>query len=256
MRLWRAHGLRNDYLVYEAGPALTPELVRAICDRHGGVGSDGVLEPLPGRDGADFGLRIHNPDGSEAEKSGNGLRIYAHWRQHEAGAPEEFSVWTPGGRVRCNVAGDQVVVDMGTARFWGPETLAGQEAWRVNVGNPHAVIFGQPTDWRVAGAAVEASVPGRTNVQFVRVVGGAAEAFIWERGAGETMSSGSSACAVAVVCVRRGLLASPVEVRMPGGSLLIEVGEQLRMRGPVEAVGRVVLAEAWVARARGHAAST
>jgi diaminopimelate epimerase len=234
----------------ESGEPLSPPLVRALCDRHRGVGGDGVLEPVAPREGAEFGLRIHNPDGSEAEKSGNGLRIFAHWLVSQRGAEADFRVWTPGGLVRCHVAGTDVTVEMGSFRAWGPEVLAGEEAWRVDVGNPHAVIFGWPEDWRARGAAVEQSVPGRTNVQFVEVRGGVAYARIWERGAGETLSSGSSACAVAVAGVRRGLLTSPVEVRMAGGALAIEVGEALTMRGPVEGVGRIVVQPGWVERRR------
>ncbi len=250
MRFWRAHGLGNDYLVLEAGPPLTPALVRAVCDRHRGVGSDGILQPVPPAGAADYGLRIHNPDGSEAEKSGNGLRIFAQWLVLERGAPPAFTVWTAGGVVRCEVAGDDVRVAMGPARSWGPETLAGHEAWRVDVGNPHAVIFAWPEDWQRVGAAVEASVPGRTNVQFVRVEEGRVYARIWERGAGETMSSGSSACAVATVCVRRGLVPSPVQVQMEGGVLTVAVWEELDLRGPVEAIGRFEVDVGWL-RARG-----
>ena len=248
MQLWRAHGLGNDYLVLESGEALTPALVQAVCDRHLGVGSDGILEPVAGRDGAPYGLRIHNPDGSQAEKSGNGLRIYAHWLVHRRGAASSFAVWTPGGTVGCAVQGEQVRVEMGAARVWGPDVLAGEAAWRVDVGNPHAVVFAWPDDWRARGAVVEGSVPGRTNVQFVRVHEGRVEARIWERGAGETRSSGSSACAVAAVCGARGLVGSAVRVHMEGGALDVELGPSLTLRGPVEAVGVVVVEPGWVAR--------
>ena len=245
MRFWRAHGLGNDYLVFEGGTSLSPSLVRAVCDRHRGVGSDGILEPVAANDGADFGLRIHNPDGSEAEKSGNGLRIYAHWRVHQRGASPRFTVWTPGGVVRCEVSGDTVRVGMGPARAWGPERLCGYDAWRVDVGNPHAVVFAQPDDWRAVGGAIETSVAGRTNVQFVDVDGGIAHARIWEVGAGETLSSGSSACAVASVYVARGLLTSPVTVRMEGGDLTVAVEDELLLVGPVEAIGRVDVHPPW-----------
>ncbi|MFN7143233.1 MAG: diaminopimelate epimerase [Myxococcota bacterium] len=250
MRLFRSHGLGNDYLVYEAGPPLTPALVRAICDRHEGVGSDGVLEPVPARDGADFGLRIHNPDGSEAEKSGNGLRIYADWLVRAQGAPAVFTVWTAGGVVRCEV-GEEVRVAMGRARLVGRETLAGMETDRVDVGNPHAVVASIPEDWEARGAVIERSVPGRTNVQFVEPVDGhTLRARVWERGAGRTKSSGSSACAVATVGVARGWVRSPVRVEMEGGVLGVVVGEDgsVDLRGPVEPVGRVEVDAGWVAR--------
>ncbi len=224
---------------------LPSALVRDVCDRHHGIGSDGILEPVAPQGGADYGLRIHNPDGSEAEKSGNGLRIFAHWLVHERHAPPRFRVWTLGGVVTCAVSGDEVRVGMGPARIWGPECLAGHDAWRVDVGNPHAVVFARPADWQRVGAAVETSVPGRTNVQFVEVREGVAFASIWERGAGETLSSGSSACAVAAVCVHRGLLASPVTVRMGGGDLVVRVGAELDLIGPVEAIGRVEVRPEW-----------
>lgn len=240
MRFWRAHGLGNDYLVLESGEALGPELVRALCDRHTGVGSDGILEPTPG------GLRIHNPDGSEAEKSGNGLRIFAHWLVRRRAAAPEFELQTRGGAVRCAVHGDRVQVDMGPARV-GPEVeLAGTRVIRVDLGNPHAVALGIPSDWLSRGPRIETAVPGRTNVQFVEIREGVAHARIWERGAGHTRSSGSSACAVAAVCVDRGLLPSPLTVRMEGGDLSIEVGATVRMEGPVEAVGLIELLPSWL----------
>ncbi len=255
VRFWRAHGLGNDYLVLaEPEGDLTPTRVRAVCDRHRGLGSDGVLEPLPPRDGCDVGLRIHNPDGSEAEKSGNGLRIFAHWLRHQRGFPAAFSVWTAGGAVRCHVDGDTVTVDMGVARIVEETNLCGVEVVRVDVGNPHAVVLSGwealpagIASWQALGAQIELAVPGRTNVQLVRVVGGVAEARIWERGAGETLASGSSACAVARVCVARGLLTSPVTVRMEGGDLRVEVGEHgaLRMTGPVEGVGTLLPDASW-----------
>jgi len=247
MRFWRAHGLGNDYLVLESGERLAPALVRALCDRHTGLGSDGILEPVPPREGADHGLRIHNPDGSEAEKSGNGLRIYARWLVR-GGAPANVRVWTPGGVVEAWVEGDDVRVDMGPARTWGPETLAGFACFRVDIGNPHAVVLDPVADWRAAGAAIERSVPGRTNVQFATLRDGDVNATVWERGAGETASSGSSACAVATVVVERGLARSPVAVRMPGGVLTVSVGTTLVLGGPVEPVATLDVDPGWLAR--------
>ncbi len=247
MRFWRAHGLGNDYLVLESGEALTPALVRAICDRHTGLGSDGILEPVAARDGADYGLRIHNPDGSEAEKSGNGLRIYARWLVR-MGAPANFRAWTPGGVVEAWVDGDEVQIDMGPARTWGPEVLAGVSCLRVDIGNPHAVVLDAVGDWRAAGQAIEHSVPGRTNVQFVTLRDSEVHATVWERGAGETASSGSSACAVAAVVVAQGLARSPVTVHMPGGDLSVTVGPTLLLAGPVEPIATLVLDPAWLAR--------
>lgn len=267
MRLYRSHGLGNDYLVLEEGPApgpLTPALVRAVCHRNEGIGSDGVLEPVPPEGGADYGLRIHNPDGSEAEKSGNGLRIYADWLVRERGAPASFTVWTPGGVVRCQVGrrgvdGARVRVAMGRAIVGEPRDFAGITAWPVDIGNPHAVVLGLSEDWEAIGARVEHAVAGRTNVQFVTFTGASEiTARVWERGAGRTLSSGSSACAVAAVGVVLGRVASPVRVEMEGGALQVEVGVDgsVDLEGPVEPIGRIEVAAGWLAcrLARGRAA--
>lgn len=249
MRFIRSHGLGNDYLILESGEALPPALVRAVCDRHTGLGSDGILEPIPGREGVAFGVRIHNPDGSEAEKSGNGLRIYAHWRA--GGIPSTFRVWTAGGVVGCQVQGDHVRVTMGVAHVGEAVDHGGHTFHPVDIGNPHHVCFEQPADWRALAAAVEHSVPGRTNVQFAHIdAPHRVHVSVWERGAGETRSSGSSACAVVAVAVARGLLRSPVTVEMAGGSLLVEVAEDgtVTMEGPVEPIAIVVVDERWLMR--------
>ena len=251
MRLFRSHGLGNDYLVLTDGTALSPSLVRAICDRHVGVGSDGILEPVDARDGAAYGLRIHNPDGSEAEKSGNGIRIFAHWLVRARGAPAEFDVWTPGGVVRCAVEGDDVRVQMGRARVLPVVTSCGMRATPVDLGNPHHVVLDVPANWRELGARIEQAVPGRTNVQFVEVRGARDLGVkVWERGAGETRSSGSSACAAAAVCVAAGLVASPVRVRMEGGDLRVTVTRDgdVELQGPVEAIAEIDVGAEWLRR--------
>lgn len=258
MQLWRAHGLGNDYLVWE-GPPLKPALVVALCDRHRGVGGDGVLEPTRSAR-ADFGVRIWNPDGSVAEKSGNGLRIFSRYLVGERGAPVRHSIDT-GTDVVHSVVGDALVtVEMGTAVFDVVE-----ERWEVtgdalvvttlSVGNPHCVTFTDaPLDtlpWRRWGEALEVHphFPQRTNVQVARVVEpGVVEIRIWERGAGPTLASGSSSCAVAAAAVHTGRLApGAVEVRMPGGVLQVEVRSDLALRltGPVEPVGRIHLDPGW-----------
>lgn len=250
MRFHRCHGLSNDYLLLETGESLTPELVRAICDRHVGVGADGILEPVAGPDGMP-GLRIHNPDGSEAEKSGNGLRIFAHW--YARGAPADFAVWTLGGVVRCSVRGDHVRVEMGTATVGEVRSVAGYPFYPVDLGNPHHVCFSDCPDWERVAPLVEVSTPERTNVQLADVVAPhRARVRIWERGAGETRSSGSSACAVAAAAVATGRLRSPVTVDMDGGTLLVDVGEGLEvtMEGPVEPIATVVVDPAWLKRRR------
>lgn len=275
MRLYRAHGLGNDYLVLEDGPPLDAALARDLCDRHRGVGGDGVLEPVAAT-GADHAVRILNPDGSIAEKSGNGLRIYARWLRDRRGAGARFTVSTGFETVTCAVDDDAVTVAMGRARFSGaPGVLPAVQLLgfafpigdhdvvlhAVSVGNPHCVVFRDEADldalpWREWGRTLETLplYPNRTNVQIARVAGPAElEARIWERGAGETSASGSSACAVAAVAVRTGRVApGPITVRMPGGVLHVRVSAELdlELRGPVEPIGVIDVDPAWLASRR------
>lgn len=255
MRLYRAHGLGNDYLVLETGDPLDPDRVRAICDRHRGVGSDGILEPIAGGS-ADYGVRIWNPDGSIAEKSGNGLRIYARWLA-DRGAKPSFTVWTGHDTVTCEVGADEIAVAMGRARVSTPETVDEHVVSVVSVGNPHCVVFvdrdPDEVPWRAWGASLEVHprFPARTNVQIARRVDDAtAVARIWERGAGETLASGSSACAIAAAGVATGRLKpGRIAIHMPGGTLAIDVTAELDLvlRGPVEVIGRIEVDPRWLA---------
>src|SRR5581483_2085138 len=225
----KGHGLGNDYLVLEESdlPApLAPDAIARLCDRHRGVGSDGVLLRVA-TTRADFGLRIFNPDGSEAEKSGNGLRIFAKYLWDHGGArTERFTVDTPGGLVECQLHVRDgrvgfVTVEMGRATVQAREIpVAGVEgeavdlalaladgtrltATAVSVGNPHCVVFVDALDegaCRRLGPLVERhpAFPHRTNVQLARPHGpDLVEILIWERGAGYTLASGSSSCAAA-----------------------------------------------------------
>lgn len=281
--VFRGHGLGNDYLVVNPDDLtfkLTPKAIKLICDRNWGVGSDGILALAPSRK-ADFGLRIFNPDGSEAEKSGNGLRIFARYL-HATGRTRKkrFTVETKGGLVTIDLHVDRhgdastATVEMGTATF-APESLpcslevpeliqqpidaAGHSLifTGVSVGNPHCIVF-RPAgkfwsreDLLKLGPALEnhALFPKRTNVQLA-VPTGPKEIFIliWERGAGETQASGSSSCAAASAAVRLGLVRSPVTVKMPGGSLKIHVGDDfnLTMKGPVAEVARGAFSPSFV----------
>lgn len=250
MRFLKAHGLGNDYLVLESGGPITPDLCRAICHRHTGLGSDGILEPAPAG-ACDHGVTIWNPDGSIAEKSGNGLRIYAHWLHagHDAGA--QFSVWTGSCAVDCTIGDEAITIAMGTGSAVAIALdVDGDERplVEVDLGNPHCVWFvDEPLDalpWRRWGAVLEthAHFVNRTNVQVVRLVEGVPHIRIWERGAGETSASGSSSCAVVVAAVATGRLAPGMHaVHMPGGVLEVAVDAQLAvtLRGPVAVVGRM-----------------
>lgn len=280
---FRGHGLGNDYLVMdpkELGFKLTPKNVERICNRNWGLGSDGILVLVPSKK-ADFGLRIFNPDGSEAEKSGNGLRIFARYL-HATGKTrrKHFTVETKGGLVTIELHLDRhgdastATVEMGRATFKPaalPCALQAEELIQqpieaagrpllftgVSVGNPHCVVF-KPAgeswsreDLLALGPALEhhALFPKRTNVQLA-VPTGPKDIFIliWERGAGETQASGSSSCAAASAAVRLGLVKSPVTVRMPGGTLNIDVAGDfsLTMKGPVAEVARGTLSPSFV----------
>jgi diaminopimelate epimerase len=279
MRLWKGQALGNDYLLLEADEAPAAAVVRALCDRHRGIGSDGLL--VAGRGGGAgevASLRIFNPDGGEAEKSGNGLRIFGAWLHHRGRVGEEtFRVGLGAESVEMQVeavrsGGTRVVrVEMGPASFragdvgyaganpndevMGDPVAVGDQhvAFHlVSVGNPHCVLFPDPLDpaaLRRLGPAIQA-LPAFTrgvNVQLARVAGPAAlDAWIWERGAGETLASGSSACAVVAAALRSGRLTGRrVEVRMPGGVVEVEVDDawRLRLTGPAQILYEATLAE-------------
>lgn len=260
MRFWKGQALGNDYLVVEGTDGVPPaERVRSLCDRHRGVGADGVLVALPGGGEATAALRIFNPDGSEAEKSGNGLRIFAAWLHLlERVGSEPFRVRLPGETVEMVVEGASgtgrgrvvVRVAMGRAAFRAADvgyTAAspddevmgaplrletGEEVsiHLVSMGNPHCVVFPERLaveDLRRLGPAIQAApaFPRGVNVQLGRVVGpGRLEALIWERGAGETLASGSSACAVAVAARRSGRAEGEAFiVGMEGGEVEVTV---------------------------------
>lgn len=261
----KSHALGNDYIVVDPAALtfpLTPGAIRLICDRHLGVGSDGILALAPS-DRADFGLRIYNPDGSEAEKSGNGLRIFARYLyDHGLTQATRFSIDTPGGMVNVQLAVRDgqvglITVDMGAATFdSGHIPVAGprrdvvdelidvdgraMKITAVSVGNPHCVVFVpdlRDVELDVLGPRLERHpmFPNRANVQFAeRRSGRRIAILIWERGAGVTMASGSSACAVAAAAVRKGLAERDVTIEMPGGNLRISVAEDwsIRMAGP------------------------
>lgn len=266
------HALGNDYIVVDEasfGARMTAARVRALCDRHTGIGGDGVLLRCAPRKKADFGLRIFNPDGSEAPRSGNGLRICAHFLwTYGYTRRESFSLWTRSGTVRAELqirsgAPGRIRVEMGRASFSSgnlpalgveremvAETLvvAGRplRVTGVSVGNPHCVVFVDELDrddLRRLGPLIENHrvFPIRTNVQFARVKSKERiDVLIWERGAGETQASGTSACAVAAAAHKLGRVGSRVRVCAPGGELRVEIGDdkELRMTGPARPVYR------------------
>lgn len=261
------HGLGNDYLVMEPSaiaPERARELAPRICHRNYGIGSDGILlGPLPA-DGADFGLRIINPDGSEAEKSGNGLRIFARFlHDTRRVGSDPFRIATPGGVALAQVFPERGLIRMGMGRasfdsevvgiagprrdvIAEPMSFAGRtlSCTGVSVGNPHCVILGVEVDEgtaRTLGPQVErdARFRNRTNVQLLEVLDDRnIRIQIWERGAGYTLASGSSASAAACAAHRLGACGGHITVHMPGGTLEVEIGPdyEVTQTGPATRV--------------------
>ena len=268
------HALGNDYLVYdpkgENREFTTEETIR-ICHRNFGLGSDGILlGPLPSEK-ADFGLRILNPDGSEAEKSGNGLRIFARYlRDSGKAGTSPFTVDTLGGIVSCEVSEDASVisVEMGQVSFHSdvvPVNLEGEarevldEAiavegqslryYAATIGNPHCVV---PTNdlseklTRELGPVLEnhPNFPNRTNVQFLNVIDrNRIRIEIWERGAGYTLASGSSSSAAGAVARKMGACDEKITVEMPGGEIGLIIDDEFNvlMTGPATRVATMSL---------------
>jgi diaminopimelate epimerase len=255
LRFVKYHGLGNDFVVVE-GPLVGPDRARRLCDRRRGVGADGVLGVLPPRTaGAVATMHIFNSDGSVAAMCGNGIRCVARHLAEARGLSGELVIDTDAGPKRCTVHAEggeggavrAVSVEMGPAQVLGEEEfrVAGEalRAVRVSMGNPHAVLFDEPTRERAAavGPALERAVEGGVNVGFARPGRDGIDLVVWERGAGLTDACGTGACAAAVAAVRRGDFppGRPIAVRLPGGALEITVGadlERVTMRGPAERV--------------------
>ncbi len=280
----KSHGLGNDYIVLDGENIdfdLSKEAIKTLCDVHFGIGSDGILLKVPSKV-ADFGLKIFNPDGSEAEKSGNGLRIFCKFLyDYGYTRKKEFTVETKGGVVKAQIKEEKhqkariITVDMGRAQFStrkipvniekeeciGEKIVIEGKEFEINcvsVGNPHCVIIVDKLDeeeTKKYGKIIEnlPIFPNRTNVQFVKPISeNKAEIRIWERGAGYTLASGSSSCAVASVLVKRGLTKKNVEIVMPGGSLTIEIDDNwnIKMTGEVQEICNGLLSEELVERFR------
>lgn len=276
MKYFKYHALGNDYLVLDPKDAQefpSEDAIVRTCHRNFGLGSDGILFGPLKTDKADFGLRIMNPDGSEAEKSGNGLRIFARYL-YDTGAVknDSFTVDTPGGVVTCKIAdgGESITVDMGQVTFAmnhipvdGPEQAdhnigqplsfngKTQTVYIADIGNPHCVLVQDeisPEQAKEDGAAIEVhdAFPKRTNVQFLKVIDrNNIQIEIWERGAGYTLASGSSSSAAAAVAHRIGLCDREITVHMPGGQIGIYIGDDfaIRMTGPATRVAAMDLDE-------------
>lgn len=256
MNFSKWHGLGNDYLLVERAELafpLTPERVQKLCDYHFGVGSDGIVE-VTATNGDHASVVIWNPDGSTAELSGNGTRIAARWLARRCGSDEVRIVVGEREVAATMRDGKQVEMDLGPVEVGEPEVIEVAddrfEFIPVSVGNPHAVIRREPERHELLrlGPLVEnhERFPFRTNVQLVRVDGPHdVRVGVWERGAGETLSSGTSAVAVAGAAVGRGWCKSPVTVHLAGGDLEVVLNEEMNARliGPAEEICRIELSE-------------
>ena len=275
MEFLKYHALGNDYLVLTSGypnsteTSLTPEQVRKICHRNFGLGSDGILVGGKDNPGNCFTLQIYNPDGSMAEKSGNGLRIFARsLRDRKMVEESKFQIMTTGGLVNAQVdsSAQSVTVDMGAVSFQSDIIpVAGKNREVLNetlviegeklkfcaatIGNPHCVVLQRnisEEEARWLGPLIEKYplFPNRTNVQFLEVLdSNMIRIEIWERGVGYTLSSGSSSCVAAAVAHRLGLCDNEIAVLMPGGQIDISVNENysITMKGPVTRIGKMTL---------------
>lgn len=265
------HGLGNDFILIDnranSEPCLTPEQSISWCDRHFGIGADGVIFVLPGQEGTDYTMRIFNSDGSEPEMCGNGIRCFARFVAELEGITEtrSYQIHTLAGVIAPKLEADGLVtVDMGEPRLLAaeiPTTLAATDqkvinqplevagqTWQVtcvSMGNPHCIIFVED----VAAIPLEAigtqfechSVfPKKTNTEFIQVVRpDYLKMRVWERGAGITLACGTGACASLVAGVLTGKCDRRATVELPGGPLLIEwsaADNRLYMTGPAAKV--------------------
>jgi diaminopimelate epimerase len=270
IRLSKVHATGNDFLVaswlhdHAGVPGILAPQAVALCDRHRGVGADGLIVVLPGADGADAEMLLYNADGGVAEMSGNGMRALAWAAAREGlGRNGTLVVDTGGGRRQVELTRDpatgEVVaatVDMGPVTFDPQQIPVTAESPfgltadyhgthyvgdAAGMGNPHLVLFvDDPATARVTqhGPHLEQDdrFPRRTNVEFVRLTPGATDEIdmrVWERGVGETLSCGTGACAVAAVAHRRELVGERAVVHVPGGDLVVDLGDTIRLGGPV-----------------------
>jgi diaminopimelate epimerase len=266
MKFYKYHGLGNDYVLIDGfeerlSESHLPQLAKTICNRRTGVGSDGLLIIGPS-DQADFSMRMHNPDGTEAEMCGNGIRClakfaYDHGRTDKlemtidtlAGVRKAFVVATEGKARTVRVAMGQPVFDRAKIPMTGSGEAFGEkldlggrelEIHCLSVGNPHCVVFVDDVDGEAVadvGPKVEwhRAFPNRINVQLAQILGpDEIKLRTWERGAGETLACGTGACAASVAAIRLGRVSSPVTVHLRGGDLKVEwsPGQEVMMTGP------------------------
>ncbi|TAG93205.1 MAG: diaminopimelate epimerase [Oscillatoriales cyanobacterium] len=265
------HGLGNDFILidnrHSSEPVVTPEQAVVLCDRHFGIGADGVIFALPGQDGTDYTMRIFNSDGSEPEMCGNGIRCLAKFIADLEGSEAKtlYQIHTGAGVISPELRSDgQVKVDMGVPRLLAaeiPTTLAPSDAkvidvpiavadksWSVtcvSMGNPHCITFVEDVsaiDLETVGPQFEhhQGFPQRINTEFIQVIqSDYVKMRVWERGAGVTLACGTGACAAVVAGVLTGKCDRTTAVELPGGVLQIEwseVSQRIYMTGPAQRV--------------------
>jgi diaminopimelate epimerase len=255
------HGLGNDFILIDnradTQPVITSEQAVQLCDRHFGIGADGVIFALPGLDGTDYTMRIFNSDGSEPEMCGNGIRCLGHFLSELEGAnaKTQYRIYTLAGVMIPKLESDgRVTVDMGTPQLNAsqiPTTLAEAEhkaidvplevagkTWAVtcvSMGNPHCITFVEDADaipLETIGPQFEhhPAFPQRTNTEFIQVVRpDYLKMRVWERGAGATLACGTGACASVVAGVLTGKSDRKATVELPGGCLEIEWAQDQRV---------------------------
>jgi diaminopimelate epimerase len=240
------HGLGNDFVVIE-GPLMDPERARRLCDRHFGIGADGILTLLPPRAGGDVFMHVYNADGSTAEMCGNGVRCVARFLAASRKLAGRLTIETPAGPKSCTLHDDGTVsVEMGPAKDLGADSVdvegEATAGWRISMGNPHLVLFAKADAERARrlGPPLELAQGANVGFAFLRHQT-SLELVVWERGAGLTLACGTGACAAVAAHVRAGKIAAatPVRVRLPGGELSITASADLTsivMRGPAERV--------------------
>ncbi len=266
----KSHGLGNDYIVIDSNDisfTIDSNSAKLICDVHYGIGSDGLLVKVPSNK-TDFNVRMFNPDGSEFEKSGNGLRIFSKYLyDYGFTKSKSFSIETNGGIVNAEIKKIEhgkvkvIKIEMGNAKFdskWIPVNINNDLCidesltidnidFKINcvsMGNPHCVVIKKKLDVDEImkyGSLIENHniFPNRVNVQFVEIINRSeANILIWERGVGFTNASGSSSCAVAAVLKKLNYIDDKIKIKMPGGSLDIEVDNNynITMTGEVQQI--------------------
>ena len=250
LRFTKMQGLGNDFVVIDAvrqQVSLDPATVRALADRRFGVGCDQVLVVEPAQGDADFRYRIFNADGGEVEQCGNGARCFVKFvHGHGLTGKREIAVETLGGVIRPKLEADgEVSVDMGKPVYSGVEKVGGVEVAIVSMGNPHAVqvvrdVASAPVTTQGPELERHPRFPNGVNAGYFQVIDRhRIRLRVWERGAGETLSCGTGACAAVVTAIERKLADSPIQVETRGGTLTIawHGGDNpVIMKGPAQAV--------------------